>query len=82
MSCSPTSPQPGRIRAVVESVLVLHLQDKLLQGLIEQKLEQQYLQVKYCDSCHANSVTRALLREAEGCRKGRFPGNIRVIGMS
>ena len=33
-------------------------------------------------TCHANSVTHLLLREAEGCREGWFPGNIRVIGMS
>ena len=46
VSCAGTSVQPARLRAVVESILVRHLHNKLYLDLVVQGLQQHYAEVE------------------------------------
>ena len=41
-----------------------------------------YSMLVFFNSIYIYIIVYVLLSEAEGCREGWFPGNIRVIGMS
>ena len=45
ISCTAATVQPGRLRAVVESILVHHLEDKLYKDLVTADLAEHYIEV-------------------------------------